>query len=49
MLAEIFLKKREEKGRTEGWAEALDLVASKVGLTAEQRRVLEESLKARDK
>ena len=53
MLAEIFLKKREEKGRTEGrtegWTEALDLVASKVGLTPEQRKALEESLKARDK
>ena len=49
MLAEIFLKKREEKGRTEGWTEALDLVASKVGLTLERRKALEESLKARDK
>ena len=49
MLAEIFLKKREEKGRTEGRAEALELVASKVGLTAEQRKAIEEDLKASDK
>ena len=49
MLAEIFLKKREEKGRTEGRAEVLDLVASKVGLTAEQRKAIEEDLKASDK
>ena len=53
MLAEIFLKKREEKGRTEGRtkgrAEVLELVASKVGLTAEQRKAIEEDLKASDK
>ena len=61
MLAEIFLKKREEKGvlrgrtegrsegRTEGRAETLDLVASEVGLTPEQRKAIEEALKARDK
>ena len=49
MLAEIFLKKREEKGRTEGRAEVLELVASKVGLTVEQRKAIEEDLKASDK
>ena len=53
MLAEIFLKSREEKGvlrgRTEGRAETLDIVASKVGLTPEQRKAIEEALKARDK
>ena len=49
MLAEIFLKKREEKGRTEGRAEVLELVASKVGLTEEQRKAIEEDLKASDK
>ena len=53
MLAEIFLKKREEKGRTEGRtkgrAEVLELVASKVGLTEEQRKAIEEGLKASDK
>ena len=53
MLAEIFLKRREEKGvlrgRTEGRAETLDIVASKVGLTPEQRKAIEEALKARDK
>ena len=49
MLAEIFLKKREEKGRTEGRAQVLELVASKVGLTAEQRKAIEEDLKASDK
>ena len=51
MLAEIFLKKREEKteGRTKGRAEVLELVASKVGLTAEQRKAIEEDLKASDK
>ena len=49
MLAEIFLKKREEKGRTKGRAEVLELVASKVGLTVEQRKAIEEDLKASDK
>ena len=65
MLAEIFLKKREEKGvlrgrtegrvegrvegRTEGRVETLDLVASRVGLTPEQRKAIEEALNARDK
>ena len=49
MLAEIFLKKREEKGRTEGRAQVLELVASKVGLTEEQRKAIEEDLKASDK
>ncbi len=49
MLAEIFLKKREEKGRTKGRAEVLELVASKVGLTEEQRKAIEEGLKASDK
>ena len=49
MLAEIFLKKREEKGVLRGRTETLDLVASRVGLTPEQRKAIEEALNARDK
>ena len=65
MLAEIFLRKREEKGRveglaeglaegleegrTEGRSETLDLIESELGLTPEQRKAIEETLRARDK
>ena len=57
MLAEIFLRKREEKGRvegleegrTEGRSETLDLIESELGLTPEQRKAIEETLRSRDK
>ena len=57
MLAEIFLRKREEKGlaeglekgRTEGRSETLDLIESELGLTPDQRKSIEEALRARNK